>query len=375
MAEQAHTRLVSTADLLHPSRRLLAWTAPVVVVAAIAAGAAVVSASSASGHPSLPRLTPAQLLAKVQTASAPALSGVVRESAALGLPDLPGSDQSASLSWTSLITGTHTAKVWLDGADKQRVALLGTLSEADVVHNGRDLWTYTSGPNEVSHTVLPTDRSARHQDSGDDNYTPIGAAKELLKAVDPSTVVRVGQTRVVAGRDAYTLVISPRNAGSTVRDVTIAVDSTRFIPLQLDVFGAGSNPAFQIGFTQISFATPKAATFNFSAPAGATVVANPLQGRHFRDHTGAPRTGSPSSGDVGPKVLGSGWTTVVELSDGLPGGASSGLLDRLTRPGPTSGERVLTTALINGLLLPDGRTFIGAVTPGVLEHVAATTPR
>jgi outer membrane lipoprotein-sorting protein len=366
---------VSTADLLHPSRRFLAWTAPVVVVAAIAAGTAAVSAFSAGGHPSLPRLTPAQLLAKVQTASAPALSGVVRESAALGLPELPGGDESASLSWTSLITGTHTAKVWLDGAGKQRVALLGTLSEADVIHNGRDLWTYTSGQNEVSHTVLPADRSASHQESGNDNYTPIGAARELLKAVEPSTVVRVGQARVVAGRDAYTLEISPRNAGSTVREVTIAVDSTRFIPLQLQVFGAGSSPAFEIGFTQISFGTPKASTFNFSAPAGATVVANPLQGRHFREHSGAPQTGRPSGAEVAPKVLGSGWTTVVELSGGLPGGAASGLLDRLTQPGPTSGERVLTTALINGLLLPDGRAFIGAVTPGVLEHVAATTPR
>lgn len=362
---------MSTADLLRPRRRLLAWAAPVAVVAAVAGGAALVSATSASGHPSLPALSPAQLLAKVQTAKAPALSGVVRESAALGLPDLPGSDQSASLSWTSLITGTHTAKVWLDGAAKQRVALLGTLSEADIVHNGRDVWTYTSSSNSVSHTVLPAGKDAtEHEHTG---YSPIAASKALLKAITPSTSVTVDKTQVVAGRDAYTLVVSPRDHRSTVRKVTIAIDSSRFVPLRLQVFGAGSSPAFQIGFTQLSFATPRASIFDFRAPAGATVVKNPLQDRHQREHVAGPGGAAPTK-SAAPKLIGSGWTTVVEFPNGLPGGATGGLLGRLTSSGP-SGERLLTTALLNGVVLPDGRVFLGAVTPSVLEHIAATTPR
>jgi len=369
---------VSIADLLHPRRHLLAWTAPVSVVAAIAGGTALVNASSASGHPSLPSITPAQLLAKVQETKVAALSGVVHESAALGLPQLPGGAESASLSWTSLLTGTHTAKVWFDGADKQRVALLGTLSEADVVHNGRDVWTYTSGTNEVSHTVLPAGLNSRHDEPGGptgDRYTPIGAAQALLKELAPSTSVRMDTTQVVAGRDAYTLVISPRDSRSTVREIAIAVDSKRFVPLQLQVFGSGSSPAFQFGFTQISFATPKASTFDFRPPADATVVANPLQEMHSGEHRAGPPSGRPTpTGSVAPKVLGSGWTTVVEFPAGLPG-VAGGLLDRLTRPGATSGERVLTTSLLNGLLLPDGRVFIGAVTPSALEHIAATTPR
>jgi outer membrane lipoprotein-sorting protein len=347
----------------------------VAVIAAIAGGTALVSASSASGHPRLPQLTPAQLLAKVQTAKISALSGVVRESAALGLPALPGSDQSASLSWTSLITGTHTAKVWLDGAGKQRVALLGTLSEADVVHNGRDVWTYSSGSNQVSHTVLPANHNAHHDEQTGVKYTPIGAAQALLREVKSSTSVRLDETQVVAGRDAYTLVISPRDSRSTVREVAIAVDSRRFVPLQLEVFGAGSNPAFEIGFTQISFATPKASTFNFRPPADATVVANPLRDVRHGEHTGGPPTGRTPAEGAAPKILRSGWTTVVEFPTGLPGGVAGGLLDRLTRSTGTSGERLLTTALLNGVLLPDGRVFIGAVTPSLLEHIAATTPR
>jgi outer membrane lipoprotein-sorting protein len=359
---------------MRPRRHLLAWAAPVAVSAAVVGGTVLASASSSGGHPRLPELSAAQLLAKVQTVKAPVLSGLVRESAALGLPDLPGGDESASLSWTSLISGTHTARLWLDGADKQRVALLGTLSEADIIHNGRDLWTYTSSSNEVTHTVAPAEKTVRDEPV-DGRYSPISAAKEILKAVNPTTAVSVGQTRVVAGRDAYTLVIKPRDARSTVRAVQIAIDSARFLPLQLQVFGAGSSPAFQIGFTRISFATPKAATFNFRTPAGATVGKNPLLGGDLGEHAAGPAPTPDTTKAAPPKLVGSGWTTVVEFPRGLPDGAAGGLLDRLTQSTGTSGERLLTTTLINGVLEPDGRAFIGAVTPSLLEHIAATTPR
>jgi hypothetical protein len=197
----------------------------------------------------------------------------------------------------------------------------------------------------------------------------------VLKAISPSTRVRVGQTQVIAGRDAYTLVISPRDSRSTVRQVTIAVDSARFLPLQVQIFASGSDPAFQVGSTKISFGTPKASISDFRVPAGATVVKNPLLGGDLPPHLAAPGRAPTGTNAAPPKLLGSGWTTVVELPRGLPGGAFGGLLDRLTQPIGTSGARLFTTALINGVLLPDGRAFFGAVTPSVLEHLAATTPR
>ena len=66
---------------------------------------------------------------------------------------------------------------------------------------------------------------------------------------------------------------------------------------------------------------------------------------------------------------------MLEFPNGLPVGVTGGLLDRLTQPAGSSGERLLTTVLVNGVLLKDGRVFVGAVTPSLLEHVAATTPR
>src|SRR5690242_21326925 len=106
------------------SRRRLAWLAPIVVAGAIGVGAAVES-SGASAAPQLAPRTTAQLLTAVAKTSTTALTGTISETADLGLPSLPGDAQSASLSWQTFLTGTHSVRVWLDGPSKQRMAVIG----------------------------------------------------------------------------------------------------------------------------------------------------------------------------------------------------------------------------------------------------------
>jgi outer membrane lipoprotein-sorting protein len=367
------------------SRRRAVWAVPVLTAGVILAGGVLMTPTSADAHPKLPARTAAQLLAAIQTSDVTSLSGTIVESAHLGLPSLPGADGGASLSWQSLVTGSHTVRVWIAGPDKQRVALLGTLSESDVIHNGTDLWTYTSQTNQVTHTVLSA-QDSRHPvaDGSPDarSETPIGAAQQLLKAIDPTTLVSVDPTRVVAGRAAYTLVLAPRDARSTVRQVTIAIDATHYVPLQVQVFGSGSTAAFQTGFTKgVSFSTPKASIFNFHPPAGATTAPDPLMtGRHVhgprgtRNHpvpTGPERAGTSSA----PKIIGTGWTSVAEFATGLPAGSAGALLDKLATPIGNTGDKVVKTALLNVLIQPNGRVFVGAVSANLLEQTAAATPR
>jgi outer membrane lipoprotein-sorting protein len=358
------------------------WVVPAVTAGVVLAGAQLMSPATATAHPNLPPRTPAQLLAAAQTSTVRALSGTVTETAALGLPQLPGADGAASLSWQALLVGSHTARVWIDGPAKQRIALLGTLSESDVVHNGRDVWTYDSQRNQVTHTVLPARRGERPDEAapGTTGRTPMDVANRILKAIDPSTAVSVDTTQVVAGHDAYTLVLAPRSADSTVRKVTIALDSRRFVPLQVQVYGAGSGPAFQIGFVRdLSFGTPPASEFEFHAPPGATTVTNPLTGpgrhRHAPEKAGTATPPPPANTPTKPRIIGSGWTAIAYFAHGLPAVAQSGLLGQAFQPVGSTGDRLLSTALLNVLMTPDGRVFAGAVTPSLLEQAAATTPR
>lgn len=365
------------------SRRRLAWAVPVVVAAVVAAGVAISTAGTSSASPTLPHRSVAQLLIAVQKSSVTALTGEVAEAMNLGVPSLPDGRSSASLSWQSFLTGSHRARVWADGADKQRIALIGELSEADVIHNGSDVWTYTSSSNTVSHTTLPPSRKVAERPTAAD-LTPAAAARRALDAITPSTSVTVDSARIVAGRPAYTLVLRPRDRRSTVREVRIAIDATKFVPLQVQVFGRGSAAAFETGFSKISFVTPPSSIFTFRLPAGAKVTQDPFglqsNGRHDR-HVTTPGSGSaaPHAGaHLAPTVIGSGWTSVVELSGAALGsgaGIGGGILDQLTSKVGTSGTRLLHTTLINAVFLSDGRAFVGAVSPTLLEHIAATAPR
>ncbi len=366
-------------------RRRLVWAVPAVTAGAVVAGALVIAPASSAANPKLAPRSAQQLLVAVGSSTTTSISGTVVENAKLGLPTLPGGPEGASLSWQTLLAGSHTAHVWSAGPDKQRLALKGSLSEADVVRNGNDLWTYTSQTNEASHTVLTpkTDRARAQALPDEVPLTPAAAARQVLKSITPTTRVKVDSTQWVAGRKAYTLVLSPRDARSTVRKVTIAIDSVHSVPLQVQVFGAAKAPAFKTGFTAVSFATPKASQFTFKVPRGAKIVADPLatrNGAHSRrtevsnaERANARPTTVTRAKAAQPVTIGKGWTTILELPTGLPAGADRSLLDNLTVPVGTTGNRLLTTALVNVLFLKNGRVFAGAVSPALLEKTAAAT--
>jgi outer membrane lipoprotein-sorting protein len=361
-------------------RRRVAWAVPLVVAGGVAAAVALSTATTSGAAPNLAPRTAQQLLVAVQEHAATALSGQVHESLDLGLPTLPGDASPASLSWQSLVAASHTMRVWVDGVDKQRIALLGQLSEADVVHNGDQVWTYTSDTNSVSHSITrPAGKHGKEtkpDSSAMERYTPAGAAAAALKAIRPSTHVAVERSQRVAGRDAYTLVLSPKDPNSTVNQIRIAVDAHRFVPLRFEVLARGSStPVFDTAFTKISYAIPSAKVFDFHRPAGAATSTNPLapNRRYERGYTGY--TPLPSAqGAHRPTMIGSGWTTVAELDAASASGLSGGLLSALTNPVGSTGSRLLHTTLVNALFTPDGRAFVGAVSPAYLERVAAAHP-
>ena len=103
--------------------------------ALVVVAAAVTLPMTAGASPALPQRSAAQLLVDVSKADGTPLSGTVVETARLGFPALPDVG-GASITPMSLVSGSHTARVWYDGADKARVALVSDLAETDLVRNG-----------------------------------------------------------------------------------------------------------------------------------------------------------------------------------------------------------------------------------------------
>ena len=245
------------------SSRRARWAVPagaLVVTGGVLAGSLI---STAQAAPGLPARTPAQLLAEVADATTPPLTGTVVETASFGLPSLPATGNPASLS--SLLTGSHTIRVWYASPQHFRLAVPQSLSESDVIRDGSTAWLWQSTLNKVTKFTLPAHAPAKVVPQ--QPLTPQQAAQQVLAAVGPTTAVSVASNVTVAGQAAYALVLEPKDHRSLVGQVQIDVDARNGVPLRLQVFARGASaPAFQVGYTAIQFVTPAAADLSFTPP-------------------------------------------------------------------------------------------------------------
>ena len=372
---QGHTVPISLRPRLSQPRTR--WAVPG-AAAAVVAVALVVTPMVADASPALPPRTAAELLASTRAAVDHPFSGTVVQTARLGLPDLPrsGHGASTSLSLASLITGSHTARIWYAGPERVRVALVGDFAQTDMIRSGRDAWTWNSADNTAKHLTLPAHDDRRPSPS---TLTPDQAAQQALAAIDPTTAVTVEGTASVAGRSAYELVLRPRDTRSLVGQVRLAVDSTTSTPLRVEVFArGGTKPAFETAFSSIQFATPSASLFTFRPPRGAKVTEQTLPAEPTAAQRKAYADRRAAAAGERPTVVGTGWTTVlvakgVDLSNATGPELTALLRSAKQVSGSYGSGRVVQTALVSALLLDDGRLLMGSVTPQVLEQAAAAS--
>jgi outer membrane lipoprotein-sorting protein len=348
----------------------LRWTVPAVAAAAVIGGGAAVGTLTASADPDLPPRNAAQLLVDLQTARLDGLSGTVVQRADLGLPNLPVQGGGDSSDLSSLISGKHTLRVWYAGPDQARVALLGRLGESDIIRNKHDVWIWSSRDNTYAHKqVSESEQDAKSRGATSQlPFTPQQAADAALAAIDPSTVVSTAGSAKVAGRDAYEVVLAPRDSASLVGQVRFAIDAEEHVPLRVQVYAKGAtDPAVEVAFTEINFDRPDAEQFAFKPPAGAKE--EQIQG------FGTPLTRlvTPTAG----KAIGSGWTTVLVgpspiQSAGRSGSQVNGMLQMLPRVSGSWGSgRLLAGKLFSVLITDDNRVLAGLVSPDRLYQVAA----
>jgi outer membrane lipoprotein-sorting protein len=404
--------------------RRMRWAVPAGIMAAVGGVLTTSMISLAQPPPPLPPRTAAQLLTELAAGpSGPALSGTVVETASLGLPALPSVTGPVSLS--SFLAGSHVIKVWYADPAHYRIAVPQADTESDLIRNGSNAWLWGSSVNMVEHMTVPAGTSPAASlpptPPLTPPLTPQQAAEQVLAKIGPTTTVSLADTVTVAGQAAYQLVLAPKNQGSLIGQVRVAIDGREGVPLRVQVFAKhAAAPVIEVGFSSVSFGRPAAQNFTFTPPAGASVVqVSPGSG----GNTAATAVGHNLA--AGTKVIGSAWLTVLDLPEatltGAPsggaassnakptgligssstqaapgsggagsGGAGSGGLAALgvdtgsmfnafitsaTRvSGPWGSGRLMRTSLISMLVTSNGRVLIGAVTPDVL-YQAVTRAR
>ena len=200
------------------------------------------------------------------------------------------------------------------------------MSETDLIRGGSTLWVWESASNTVTKLSLaghgtPGSKKAASIEQVE-ALTPQQAANDALQAVGKTSVVSVDSAVTVAGQAAYELVLAPKDSRSTIGSIRIAIDGKTGVPLRVQVFAKGpGSPAFQVGYTEISYGAPSPGNFTFTPPPGATF-----------DDTTKPQAGHKAAqepdvnGTTG--TYGAGWLTVAEVpatSAGTsPAGPSAG---------------------------------------------------
>ena len=362
------------------AQRSRRWLVPVTAVAVIA-GVGALGPVVADASPNLPGISAQDLLAKVQTAKVDGLSGTVHSATDLGLPVLPGV-QGGGSQVTELLTGEHTARVAFATPDKARVSVLDHMAERVWTTDGKSAWAYDSSKREAVKLTVPA-HSTKPENAQPRSYDPQAVAKQFLDAIDPTTNVDVSGTEKVAGRDAYKLRLVPKTDKTTVGSVTLAIDSTTWVPLEVTVMPrTGNDPAVQLGFSSVSFDAPAASTFAFTPPKGVKVTDEKAPAaRGIPTPVKPPKGITPKSGTAKsdkPTVIGQGWESVAMVRGvNLTG---NGPLDQLLAKAPTAQGswgtgKVLTSKMVSALITDDGRVFVGLVTPDTLKAAAAKAPR
>lgn len=354
--------------------------------------------AGAGPAPSLPDISPERLLQSAMQAEPTALHGTVAVQNELGLPQLPNLPQLAN--------GESEAQVWTDGAGGFRAALPYETGERTFVANGNTFWQYNSADQTATKMTVDGKDAKQHRDWAAKHKQavptdPAAASREVISAIRQFSDVTVDGTSSVAGRDAYQLVLTPKPTERTLlREVRVAVDSEKRLPLQLDVFTNGApEPALRVGYSDLEIGPQDPAQFRFTPPEGTTVT-TPRGTERSSDRPDRAEAKAAMEG-LKPKVVGSGWDMVLVANlpdEALGAGQQDGAQSPQRQFGPgsqfgaqemnptallrqfgreVSGEFgkgwVFNTKVGTALVTEDGRAAAGFVPEQVLTNTLAST--
>ena len=323
-------------------------------------------------------------------------------------------EQNAITQAVELISGTHKIRVYASEVGV-RVQVLDPMSQRDLIVNKNEMWAYDAKNatattskfedyateiggevTEADKAKLETELKASLEDYAAklqlDISNPEAVADYLMKMIGESTDVSVGKEHRIAGRSAYQLITKPKAQNSLIESVFVSVDSETGMALDVKVYSVEQDtPAFQVGFESVSFETPDASLFNFTAPAGTKIqnleLPTELEAELKalkKDYEAKPYTQADFAAKKAeleakyadqpkPELIGEGWESVIYLP-AMPKEVPMQMLenelfaDLLTQ---VAGGKVFSTPVANVLITDAGKVYAGAVTIEFLQQVAS----
>jgi hypothetical protein len=244
------------------STRGLVALAAVVALLAVGGTAIAIAATGGSGPVPASKPLPSALHEGLAASKPAGITARIRFTNGL-LPNgaLLGQVGSALMSGAS-------GRLWMRDDGRGRLELQSNAGDVQVVWKRGEATVYDASSNTVYRIALPAGQPQAH-------HAPPGVAgigaflAELTKHVNVSSA----RPSSVAGRPAYTVQLSPKEAGGLLGSVRLAWDATRGVPLRAAIYArGGTKPVLELRTTSIKYGPVPLSTVAIAPPAGAKVV-------------------------------------------------------------------------------------------------------
>ncbi|HZP74118.1 MAG TPA: hypothetical protein VFA97_12150 [Gaiellaceae bacterium] len=252
----------------------------VTVVAAILVGASIAVAASGTSGPTPPPKPLAAALHDALSATAP--TGVTAR-----IKFTNGLFPSGALTGQagSALTSGASGRLWAN-ADGGRLELQSDAGDTQVTWNDTKLTVYDASSNTAYVASLPQ-KPASTQTS--DTPPTLDQITTFLTQAGAHWAISDAAPTNVAGREAYTVTVSPKHDGGLLGSAQLAWDALNGTPLRLAIYAQGaSSPVLALEATDISFGPVSDSDIDVTPPAGTKIV--DLSSQHT----------SPNGADIPP---------------------------------------------------------------------------
>ncbi|HEX5853767.1 MAG TPA: DUF2092 domain-containing protein [Solirubrobacteraceae bacterium] len=305
--------------------------------------------------------------------------------------DLATGDGSASGAVASnpLLSGA-TGRLWISKDGNVRIELQADRGDTEVLYDGHTLSLYDAATSTLYRYTPPAhasdsaaesgwggDGSATASDQSSHEAPTVAKIEEAITHLQKHANISGATPTNVAGQPAYTVRVSPKEAGSLLGAAELSFDANTGAPVRAAIYATGkSSPAIELAATELSYDPVPDSVFAFTPPAGTKIedVAPPDPPAAESQHAGAK-----------PKLTthGKGLSTIAVLASSRYGEDKSPSASANEGNDPLAG---LPHVSIDGTNASELRTELGtllsferagvryvlagAVAPGAIEEIA-----
>ena len=218
------------------------------------------------------------------------------------------SSTAGQLASSPLLTGA-SGRMWIAKDGRVRLELQAEKGDTQVLYDGHTVSIYDASSNTLYRYTPPA--GSESETPAEHHEVPtVAKIEEAISHLDHVNVSGATPTDI-AGQAAYTVRVSPKEAGSLIGGAELSWDATNGVPLRAAIYSStSSSPTIELAATSISYSPVAASVFEFTPPSNAKVEEVVLPKKDSSKPTGS----STHSGDH-PHITthGQGVTSVAVL--------------------------------------------------------------